>query len=101
MTTINNNWTLLTKTFNSEMREILLQQYFGAQLIAMAGRHLIQQRDDDSNTSMVFNTLRQSLIGEILPGNIRTSLDLSNLSIALLRENLEITPSLSLPGLHR
>lgn len=101
MTTKDNHWNLLTKAFNSEINEILFQQYFGAQFIAMAGRHLIDQRDDDSNTSMGYDSLKQSLIGEALPGNIRTALNLSDLSITLLHEDSVIEPIISLPGLDR
>ena len=96
-----NHWNLLTKAFNFEINEILFQQYFGAQFIAMTGRHLIEQRDDDSNTSMGYNSWRQSLIGEALPGNIRTALNLSDLSISFLHEDSVIQPVISLPGLDR
>ena len=48
-----NDWQLLTTAYHSGLDEVLFQQYFGAQFLAMAGRHLIKQRDDDSNTSMV------------------------------------------------
>jgi len=54
MTKQNNDWQMLTMPFNTTLNEVLSQHYFGAQFIAMAGRHLIKQRDDDSNTSMVF-----------------------------------------------
>ncbi len=99
MTTNYNHWNLLTKAFNSDINEILFQQYFGAQFIAMAGRHLIKQRDDDSNTSMGYNSRRQSIIGEALSENIRISLNLSDLSITLLHKDSVIQPAISLPGL--
>ncbi len=99
MTIKNNHWNLLTKAYNSDINEILFQQYFGAQFIAMAGRHLIKQRDDDSNTSMVYNSRRQSIIGEALPENIRIALNLSDLSMTLLKEDSLIKPAISLPGL--
>ena len=48
MTTNDNSWKLLTKDINSGLEEILYQQYFGSQFIAMIGRFLVAQRDDDS-----------------------------------------------------
>ena len=55
-------WKALTQAYHPGLKETLFQHYYGAQFIAMAGR-LIKQRDDDSNTSMVFDPERQSSIG--------------------------------------
>ena len=101
MSTKDNHWIQLTKAFNPEINEILFQQYFGAQFISMVGRHLIEQRDDDSNTSLRYHSGRQALIGEALPGHIRASLNLSDLSITLLHEDSSIHPPILLPGLDR
>ena len=99
MKTIDNNWKVLSKLFNPGLNEILYQQYFAAQFIAMTGRHLIKQRQDDSNTSMVFNPHTLSLVGELLSGDLRTSLNLSDLSLALLRDDSPLPSIISLPGL--
>ena len=101
MTDKNNNWQLLTTAYNPGLNEILLQQYFGAQFIAITGRHLIKQRDDDSNTSMVYDRVNRSLIGEILPHNFRLTLNLPDLSLSLLKNDSAIYPTVSLAGLTR
>lgn len=97
----NNNWQLLTTAYNPGLNEILLQQYFGAQFIAITGRHLIKQRDDDSNTSMLYDRENRSLIGEILPHNFRLTLNLPDLSLTLLKNDSVIYPTVPLAGLTR
>ena len=95
----NLKWKALTQAFHPGLKETLFQHYYGAQFIAMAGRHLIKQRDDDSNTSMVFDPERQSLIGEILPNNTQLQLDLSNLTLSLFRKDSLPAPGVQMIGL--
>ena len=83
MTTRENHWILLSKTFSPGMKNILDQHYFGAQFIALTGRYLIQQRGDDSNTSMVYDSHQQSLVGETFQDRFRLSLNLADLSLIL------------------
>ena len=65
------------------MKEILYQQYFGAQFIALAGRFLNQQRADDSNTTMTFDSRQQRLVGETFQDRFKLSLNLTDLSLIL------------------
>ncbi len=94
-------WQPLTQAYNPGLKEVLFQQYYGAQFVAMAGSHLITQRDDDSNTSMVFDPDLQSLKGETLQENLRLQLRLSDLTLSLLRKDSVISPAIPLSGLNR
>jgi len=98
MTKQDNVWQLVTMPFNPDLNEVLFQLYFGAQFIAMAGRHLIKQRNDDSNTSMVFDSERHFLIGEEIFHNIRPAFNLSDLSLTVLQGNSVISPPVSMAG---
>lgn len=94
-----NNWQLLSKPYDSGLGEVLNQHYFGAQLIAMAGRHLIGQRNDDSNTSMVYDPKGPYLMGEPIEKGYRVVLGLNKLSLALIQHDLNPTLSVPLVGL--
>ena len=80
------SWHLLSLPYNESLQETLMQQYHAAQFIAMAGRYLIPQRKDDSNTSMVYQYRDQLLAGEELSPGKRAALDLLNLEIGVLDE---------------
>lgn len=42
-------WELLSMTFKNELDIVLQQQHHAAQFIALAGRHLIPEKQDDAN----------------------------------------------------
>ena len=54
-------WKALALAFNQKLNDALQQQYHATQFIAMAGRHLIPQQPDDSNTNAIFS--RSGIIG--------------------------------------
>jgi hypothetical protein len=59
----NISWKELKLGFDETLNNVLLQQHHAAQFIALAGRHLIQQQADDSNTNMQFQADREWLVG--------------------------------------
>ena len=95
------DWQLLSHPFNQELKEVMMQQYFAAQYIAMAGRYLVPQREDDSNTSMIYDRTRQQMIGEKLKGEKRLALHLSDLTIRITEIHNQTFHGFSLEDLTR
>lgn len=77
-------WKLLIRTFDNSMLEALQEQHHAAQFIAMAGRHLIPQQPDDSNTNMEFLTDTGLLAGHELVKGVRLALHLSEMKFCIL-----------------
>ena len=101
MTILNQDWKFLSLKFDKALEEVLMHQYFAAQYIAIVGRHLIPQREDDSNTSMHFDVGRQQLMGEKLKGEKRMVLHLQDLTIRYTEKNTDAFHGLSMDGLTR
>ncbi len=77
----NHTWKQLTLDFNKELSNALLQQHHAAQFIALAGRYLIPQEADDSNTNMQYQADREWLVGNVLSGGMRIALHLPDLEL--------------------
>jgi hypothetical protein len=73
----NNIWKTLTVDFNEKIREVLFQQHQAAQFIALAGKHLISQQPDYSNTNMLYNYDHDMLTSNELPGGSHLCLHLT------------------------
>ncbi len=86
MKTQNMNWKLLATSFNEGLNNALQQQHHAAQFIALAGRQLIPQRTDDSNTNMQYQAGKEWLVGNELPNGGRIALQLSELKLCILDE---------------
>ena len=69
-----NNWKLQTLPFGDEMKNALQQQHHAAQYLALAGRHLIPQQPDDSNTNMEFIPETGMLVGNSLSDGMKIGL---------------------------
>ena len=80
MKTQNKNWRLLSLPFSPELNDAIQQQHHAAQFIAMAGRHLIPQQPDDSNTNMQYLPELEALAGNQLSNGLRLALQLENLN---------------------
>ncbi len=101
MEQISNTWQSLKIPYSPELQETLLQQYHAAQFLAIAGHHLIPQRKDDSNTSMVYLPEKESLVGEEILDGKRLVLHLPDLSLGILQNNMMLPLSIELRGLSR
>ena len=93
-----NDWKLLTLPFTKELNEALQQQHYAAQFIALAGRYLIPQKADDSNTNMEFIPERELMLGNALPDGLRVALHLTDLNISILDQDNNSKKQVSLKG---
>ena len=98
MNTNNSHWKQLIMDFNQELSDMLQQQHHAAQFIAMAGRHLIPQQADDSNTSMQYDIDREMLVGNELPNGLRISFRLANLKLCIMDRGFNCLHNISLEG---
>lgn len=96
MAIIKPEWKQISLPFDNQMADALMQQHHAAQLIAMAGRHLIPQQPDDSNTSMEYDIASEMLIGNPLSNGLCVALSLTELSIKILGLSLNPVSSFSL-----
>jgi len=94
-----NTLKALTQSFSEDLHNVLLQQHHAAQFIALAGRHLISQQPDDSNTNMEYLADREWLIGNELPGGLRMVLLLSGLKLCIVDREKNCQSEISLAGL--
>jgi hypothetical protein len=78
------NWQALTLPFNNNWHEALQQQHYAAQLLALAGKYLIPQQPDDSNTSMRYLSDPEMLATNELANGLRLGLKISTLELQLL-----------------
>jgi len=98
MSILAKKWTPLKQDFNKGIHDALQQQHYASQLIAMAGRHLIEQQADDSNTNMQYDSKRNLLIGNELGKGYHIALNLSNMYLLLLNKDFEKVKQFALEG---
>lgn len=94
-----NTWQTLTLPFNKDWHEALQQQHYAAQLIALAGKYLIPQQPDDSNTNMPYLHEQEMLAGNKLANGLRLALHFTTLELHLLEAGNHPLQKLALTGL--
>lgn len=94
-------WIPLTLDFNDRYHDALQQQHHAAQFLALAGRYLIPQKPDDSNTNMSYKAEKQMLLGNRIHDSIYIGLDLLTLDLYLLDDSLQLLQTISLAGKKR
>ncbi len=92
------NWKTLSLAFSDKMKDALEQQHYAAQFIAKAGRHLIPQQPDDSNTNMEYIEENKWLLGNPMPNGMQVALYLPELKLFVLSDCGEIKKTISLNG---
>ena len=92
------NWKPQTLSFDKHILQALQQQHHAAQFLALAGRHLIPQKDDDSNTNAEFIPGEKILLGNKLPNGMRVGLHLVDLKLFILDERNNIKKTIRLIG---
>lgn len=92
------NWKIQYLAFNEDIADALQQQHHAAQFIAMVGKYLIPQKEDDSNTNMQFVMDRELLLGNRLPNQWQLALDLTNLYLFLFDEKSKRKGEIHLNG---
>ena len=101
MTDKNREWKILTLPFNQDFNDALRQQHQAAQFIALAGKYLIPQEPDDSNTNMRYSPEKKALLGNELSNGFRLGLILTNLEIQLLNKVFDPIDIIQLEGRYR
>jgi len=96
-----NTWKALTQSFTGNLHNALLQQHHAAQFIALAGKHMIPQQPDDSNTNMEYLADREWLIGNELPGGLKMALLLSELKLFIVDREKNLQSEIPLEGLNK
>ncbi len=91
-------WKTLTLAFNQELNDALQHQYHATQFIAMAGRHLIPQQPDDSNTNMQYLPDQELLAGNELSNGLRLAIHLTDLKLCFLDQSGKCKNEISLIG---
>lgn len=93
-----NNWELLSREFNNDLKNVLLQQYLAAQFIALAGRYLIPKKPDGSNINMQYIPEKEMLHGNSHPNGWAVGVHLKNFSVQVLDEKEDKKTEISLKG---
>jgi len=91
-------WKTQSLTYNIDIADALQQQHHAAQFIAMAGKYLIPQKEDDSNTNMQYLPDRGLLLGNKLPKEWQIALDLTKLDLYILDKELDMKSEIHLNG---
>ncbi|NOR87897.1 MAG: hypothetical protein GQ527_09830 [Bacteroidales bacterium] len=91
-------WKPITKVFNQGLNDALQQQHQAVQLIAMVGRHLIAQQDDDSNTNMQYYPQQKMMVGNELENGLRVAVDLESMYLKVLDKDFQVKKQLALEG---
>ena len=94
----NTQWKTQSLAFNEDIADALQQQHHAAQFIAMAGKHLIPQQPDDSNTNMEYILNEEILLGNAMNNGMRVALQLSELKISVLDKANDVKKVIALEG---
>lgn len=93
-----NNWQLLIHSFDGKLQEALMQQYHASQYLAMVGKHLVTQMEDDSNTNFSFQPEKRMFVGQELSGGNKLGLSLDSLDLLLLDSTNQVISMIPLVG---
>lgn len=87
----------------SALAHATLQYHHGVQFIAMVGKHLLPQKDDDSQTNMEWWPDKAAFAGRRIPADrsFRLVLETTNFQLALYEDARHKREALSLQGLSR
>jgi len=94
----NITWKPITMSFNQELNEALQQQHQAVQLIAIVGRHLITQEEDDSNTNMQYYPEQKMMVGNALENGLRVAVDIDSMYLKVLDKELQTKKQFALEG---
>jgi len=92
----NISWKHLTRNFDERIKNTLLQQHHASQFIALAGKYLIPQQTDDSNTNMQYQIAGEWFIGKDLGWGLRIALYLPEFKLLILDKENTILRELTL-----
>ena len=92
------NWKFQQQSFNSNLDDALRLQHHAAQFLALVGRYLIPQKDDDSNTNVEFIPEENLLLGNALSNGMRVGLHLVKLKLFIFDKGNNKKKTISLEG---
>jgi hypothetical protein len=92
------DWLLIDNEYNRITDEAVKLQHQAVQFIALTGKYLIEEKSDDSHTSMIFSSEYHGFIGCGLPNHTKLALNSIDLKLQLLTEELIILSELELTG---
>jgi len=98
MTKTNKQWKFQGTKFTSKHIYSLQNQHLAAQYLALIGRYLIDQQDDDSNTNMKFLKQENDLVGREFSSGNRLALNLDDLELKILDQENAIVKTIQLSG---
>lgn len=91
-------WQNIRFNFNFQTHQALLQQHHAVQLIAIAGKYLIDEKADDSHTNMTFISQPPLFKGNKFKNEMCLALDADQFSLQLLDDSGEVLNQFSLVG---
>ena len=92
------DWQTINFDFNSQTHQALLQQHQAVQLIALAGKYLIDEKADDSHTNMNFISQTPLFKGKTFKNGMCIAFDTDQFSLQLIDEIGEVLNQLSIDG---
>src|SRR5690606_28353659 len=92
------NWELLTHPVNNEIRQVMHIQHLAAQFLALTGRYLIPEIEDQDNITMMFVSEEEMFVGRQHPDGWLISLKLRNLTLQIRDNNMSVINEIHLEG---
>lgn len=90
------NWKQLTLEYNNEIKKVLQIQHLAAQFIALSGRYLIPEKEDQSNITMQFIPDQEVLLGRQHPDGWIVGLLLNNLVLQIRDKSMTVVNEIQL-----
>ncbi|MGM0566723.1 MAG: hypothetical protein ACQESX_08220 [Bacteroidota bacterium] len=92
------NWKPIQKTDIQDLNDENKLHHQAVQFIAIAGKYLLHDKDDDSNTNMIWNTALNSYVGNELPQSKRAAVRLPEFSLCIFDNKDYVVQSMEMSG---
>lgn len=92
------NWKPIQKTDVQDLNDENKLHHQAVQFIAIAGKYLLHDKDDDSNTNMIWNTALNSYVGNELPQSKRAAVRLPEFSLCIFDNKDYVVQSMEMSG---
>lgn len=92
------NYKFMSKSFNEKTLKALHLQHIASQFIAITGKHLIEEKEDDSHTNMTFVSDKALFVGKTLPNQLHVALQIESLYLQIVKEDLTVVKQFALEG---
>lgn len=91
-------WKTLESTDQKRLNHENNLHHQAIQFIALAGKYLLPDKEDDSHTSMIWNEALNSYTGNVLPQNRRVAVRLPDLSLCIYDEKDYVVQAMEMNG---